>query len=94
MAASALRFGQHLKELRIHLCQKSAASKGVRDFLERHYVPVKKSNPQVPILVRECSEVQPKMYARYEYGRETSVPLTNLSADDVLNSMKILSEST
>ena len=29
-AAKALRFGSHLKELRIHLCQKSPASQGVR----------------------------------------------------------------
>ena len=29
-AAKALRFGQHLKELRIHMCQKSPASQGVR----------------------------------------------------------------
>jgi len=28
--ATALRFGKHLKELRIHLCQTSQASKGVR----------------------------------------------------------------
>ena len=28
--AKSLRFGQHLKELRIHLCQKSASSQGVR----------------------------------------------------------------
>lgn len=29
-ARSAYKFGQNLKELRIHLCQKSTASKGVR----------------------------------------------------------------
>ena len=30
MAARAVRFGQSIKELRIHLCQKSPSSQGVR----------------------------------------------------------------
>ena len=29
-ATKALQFGKHLKELRIHLCQTSSASRGVR----------------------------------------------------------------
>ena len=37
----------------------------VRDFLEKHYIGLKKDNPKLPILVRECSGIQPKMYARY-----------------------------
>ena len=36
-----------------------------RDFLEKYYIGIKKENPQIPILVRECSGIQPKMYARY-----------------------------
>lgn len=31
-----------LRELRIHVCQKSAASSGVRDFITKQYVPLKK----------------------------------------------------
>ena len=37
----------------------------IRDFLEKYYIGIKKENPKVPILVRECSGIQPKMYARY-----------------------------
>ena len=29
-SAVAVKFGKHLKELRIHLCQKSPTSQGVR----------------------------------------------------------------
>ena len=36
-----------------------------RDFVERHYVDLKKKNPSVPFLIRECSGVQPVIYGRY-----------------------------
>lgn len=29
------------------------------------YVPLKKENPNFPILIRECSGIQPKLWARY-----------------------------
>uniref|UniRef100_A0A8D2DR65 NADH dehydrogenase [ubiquinone] 1 alpha subcomplex subunit 2 n=1 Tax=Sciurus vulgaris TaxID=55149 RepID=A0A8D2DR65_SCIVU len=54
-----------LREIRIHLCQRSPGSQGVRDFIEKHYVTLKKANPGLPILIRECSDVQPKLWARY-----------------------------
>ncbi|NWI57735.1 NDUA2 dehydrogenase, partial [Calyptomena viridis] len=88
MAAAAVRgigsgLGQKLRELRIHLCQRSADSRGVREFIEQHYVTLKKANPDFPILIRECSGVQPKLWARYDFGKEKSVPLSNLSVDEV-----------
>ncbi|KAJ8871877.1 hypothetical protein PR048_028217 [Dryococelus australis] len=60
-ARASVKFGNKLKEIRLHLCQKSEASKGVRDFIEQYYVDLKKSNPKFPILIRECSGVQPKL---------------------------------
>ncbi|XP_013193559.1 NADH dehydrogenase [ubiquinone] 1 alpha subcomplex subunit 2 [Amyelois transitella] len=86
----ALRLGGVLKELRIHLCQTSRQSEGVREFIESNYVKIKKDNPNFPILIRECSGVQPRVWARYEKGVERSVPLTNLSANDVLSAIKQL----
>jgi len=79
----ASKFGPAIRELRIHLCQKSTASKGVRDWIEKQYVPLKKSNPGFPILIRECSNVTPKVYARYALGKENSVVVTNKSAEEV-----------
>ncbi|XP_006891284.1 PREDICTED: NADH dehydrogenase [ubiquinone] 1 alpha subcomplex subunit 2 [Elephantulus edwardii] len=67
-AASAIRGSQvklALREIRIHLCQRSVGSQGVRDFIEKKYVELKKANPDLPILIRECSDVQPKLWARY-----------------------------
>ncbi|NXA61016.1 NDUA2 dehydrogenase, partial [Mohoua ochrocephala] len=52
-------------------------------FIEQHYVTLKKANPNFPILIRECSGVQPKLWARYEFGKEKSVSLNNLSVDEV-----------
>ena len=49
---------KHLKELRIHLCQTSSASAGVRDYITTNYVAIKKVNPDFPILIRECSGIQ------------------------------------
>ena len=45
-ATKALKFGPAIKEVRLHLCQKSAASAGAREFVEKHYVPLKLANPK------------------------------------------------
>lgn len=64
--ASALRLGSgSLRELRIHLCQKSTASNGVRDFILKDYADLKTNNQKFPILIRECSGISPIIWARY-----------------------------
>ncbi|NXU46659.1 NDUA2 dehydrogenase, partial [Drymodes brunneopygia] len=88
MAAAAVKsigggLGRGLRELRIHLCQRSAGSRGVREFIEQHYVTLKKANPDFPILIRECSGIQPRLWARYEFGKERSIPLNNMTVDEV-----------
>ena len=50
---------------RIHLSQTSPASQGARDFVLGGYVELKKANPDFPILVRECVDVEAKLIARY-----------------------------
>ena len=57
--------GTGLRELRIHLCQKSTASAGVRQFVNDNYAPMKKANPDFPILVRECEGIVPSVWARW-----------------------------
>ncbi|OXB60305.1 hypothetical protein ASZ78_007904 [Callipepla squamata] len=93
MAAAVVRgigggLGRGLRELRVHLCQRSAGSRGVRDFIEQHYVTLKQANPDFPILIRECSGVQPRLWARYEFGKEKSVSLHNLSVDEVAKALE------
>ncbi|WP_289465718.1 L51/S25/CI-B8 domain-containing protein, partial [Klebsiella pneumoniae] len=81
---------KNLREIRVHLCQTSTASKGARDFVEQHYVTLKKSNPDFPILIRECSGVQARLWARYDFGKESSVSVENMSADQVATALQTL----
>ncbi|CAI2298468.1 unnamed protein product [Caenorhabditis sp. 36 PRJEB53466] len=75
--------GTALREIRIHVCQKSPASAGVRAFIENDYVAIKKANPQFPILIREASGIVPRVFARYEHGIERVATLEDLSRDVV-----------
>ncbi|CAM4672265.1 hypothetical protein PO909_008606 [Leuciscus waleckii] len=93
MAAAVVRgigssLSKNLREIRLQLCQRSAASQGTRDFIEQHYVTLKKANPEFPILIRECSGVQPRLWGRYGFGKEHSVSLDNMSADQVAKALE------
>ena len=44
-----------------------------RDFIEKHYVELKQQNPKFPILIRECSGIEPRIYGRY--GEDSHVIL-------------------
>ena len=90
--SKAFQFGQAVRELRIHLCQTSQASSGVRQFIDKHYVEFKKLNAKIPILIREASNIQPKIYARYEFGKEDHLPLTNMTESQVLNALEKLAK--
>ncbi|XP_036404047.1 NADH dehydrogenase [ubiquinone] 1 alpha subcomplex subunit 2 [Megalops cyprinoides] len=98
MAAAVVRsigsnLAKNLREVRLHLCQTSASSQGARDFVEHHYVSLKKANPDFPILIRECSGVQPKLWARYDFGKEQSVGLENMNADQVAKALETLANA-
>ncbi|CAJ0940021.1 unnamed protein product, partial [Mesorhabditis belari] len=88
--ASIKLAGTALRELRIHLCQKSAASQGVRNFIEKEYVSLKKANPEFPILIREASGIVPRVFARYEHGVERAVSLEDASAEKVSATLRDL----
>ncbi|XP_050593956.1 NADH dehydrogenase [ubiquinone] 1 alpha subcomplex subunit 2 isoform X2 [Bombus affinis] len=90
---AAIKFGPQLKELRILLCQTSKSSQGVRDFIKQQYVPLKRSNPQFPVLIRECSDTEPVLYARYELGVERRVSLQNLKSEEILKCIQELATS-
>lgn len=79
-----------MQELRIHLCQTSAASKGARDFIMGSYAEMKKANPDFPILVREASGTEAKLIARYDFGQEKAVSVQGLDAAAVQNKLKEL----
>ncbi|KAL6469630.1 hypothetical protein MHYP_G00207490 [Metynnis hypsauchen] len=86
--AMSAAVGKTLREVRIHFCQTSPASLGARQFVEQYYVPLKKANPEFPILIRECSGVQPKLWARYAFGKERCVALDNMNAEQVAKELE------
>jgi len=86
------KFGSQLKELRVHLCLAGKSSEGVREFIGKHYASVKQLNPNLPILVREAQGIEPKLWARFEYGRETSASLSGLNGDQVLQVVQSLTK--
>lgn len=90
--SKVFKFSQAIKELRIHLCQKSASSSGVRSFIEKNYVELKKLNPKTPILIRECSGVEPKLWIRSEYGKENNISLSNMNDSQVLGAVEKLAK--
>uniref|UniRef100_A0A023FA65 NADH dehydrogenase [ubiquinone] 1 alpha subcomplex subunit 2 n=1 Tax=Triatoma infestans TaxID=30076 RepID=A0A023FA65_TRIIF len=89
--AKIIKFSGALKELRVHLCPISPCCKGVREFIQKCYVPLKKANPNFPILIRECQGVQPKLWARYDLGKEACVSLKDLKAEEVMSKIDELS---
>ncbi|KAF2659382.1 NADH dehydrogenase, alpha subcomplex, subunit 2 [Lophiostoma macrostomum CBS 122681] len=76
--ATKYGFAQGLKELRFLFCQTSDHSAATRNFLTKSYPTMKKHNPHTPIMIREASGIEPKVYARYEFGKEKMVPLKGL----------------
>ena len=89
-----VRFASIVKELHLHLCPTSTTSEGVRQFIEKFYVNLKIHNPTTPILIRECSNINPIVWTRYEYGIEKQIPLTNMNAEQVFHAIENLTTKT
>ncbi|KAH8298381.1 hypothetical protein KR018_012180 [Drosophila ironensis] len=86
------QFTPKLKELRIVFDPKGEASSGAREYIQKFYPILKKQNPSVPILLRECTGVQPKLYARFDDCKEVSLPLTNLAAPDIQKNVEAVTK--
>jgi len=44
---------------------------------------MKKNNPHTPILIREAMGTEPKVFTRYEYGKERHESLAGLSDKEI-----------
>ncbi|KAL1311334.1 hypothetical protein AAFC00_001511 [Neodothiora populina] len=71
-------FTKALKEVRFHHCQTSDHSAAVRSFLTRAYPTMKSKNPHTPIMIREALGIEPRVFARYEFGQEKMASLKGL----------------
>jgi len=72
-----------VKEVRLHFCQTNSNSNGLRNFVKTHYGEIKKHNPDLPVLIRECSQVKPRVVARYDFGVEKSVDVSGLDSQQI-----------
>ena len=61
-----------------------------RNYLSEQYPTIKKSNPELPILIREAFGVPPTLYARFEHGREAKYSLEGLSSSAIEQTLKNL----
>ncbi|KAI1261484.1 NADH dehydrogenase, alpha subcomplex, subunit 2 [Xylariaceae sp. FL1019] len=87
--SSKYAFTKTLKEVRFLFCQ-GEASAATRTFLTRAYPTMKKNNPHTPILLREAAGTLPKIYARYEFGKEKSQSLDGLSDKQIEDAVTTL----
>ncbi|XP_057456699.1 NADH dehydrogenase [ubiquinone] 1 alpha subcomplex subunit 2 [Lotus japonicus] len=81
---------KNIKELRILMCQSSPASSSARAFVEKNYKELKTLNPKLPILVRECSGVEPQLWARYDLGVEKGIKLEGLTETQISKALEDL----
>ncbi|KAL1928653.1 hypothetical protein VTP01DRAFT_2439 [Rhizomucor pusillus] len=94
MSALRSQLGKSLKELRVHFCQTSPASNGLREFVAQNYTAIKKANPELPILIREASGAEARVFARFDKGVERKVVLQNVSAKDIEKTLEQLVKSS
>ncbi|XP_013619128.1 PREDICTED: NADH dehydrogenase [ubiquinone] 1 alpha subcomplex subunit 2-like isoform X1 [Brassica oleracea var. oleracea] len=61
-----------------------------RTFVEKNYRDLKSLNPKFPFLIRECTGIQPQLWARYDMGAERCVNLDGMSESQILKSLEDL----
>lgn len=49
-----------------------------RSYVSNNYEEIKQKNPETPFIVRECTNAQPSVMARYDFGIEKRVYVHNL----------------
>ncbi|KAI5922329.1 thioredoxin-like protein [Camillea tinctor] len=86
-------FTKSLKEVRFLFCHTGESSAATRTFITRAYPTMKKNNPETPILIREAAGTLPKVYARYEFGKEKSQSLEGLSDKQIEDTVTTLVKS-
>ncbi|VUG16477.1 nuo-10.5 [Brettanomyces bruxellensis] len=76
---------KNIHELRFLLSQTGESSKTLKSFLVKSYKPLKAANPDLPILIRECSGVEPMLVMRLDKGVEIQKSLKDLSEPEITN---------
>ncbi|WVN87240.1 uncharacterized protein L203_102417 [Cryptococcus depauperatus CBS 7841] len=83
MSSFAKQIPKSVREIRLHFCQTSPASAGIKQFVQSSYHAIKSANPDLKFLIREASNISPRAFVRFERGVESEAQLSNLSDADV-----------
>lgn len=74
-----------VREVRFLLPQTSST---LKNFISKTYPALKKQNPYMPLLIRECQGVQPKVVLRLKGGVEIVKNVHGLSEAEIANLLK------
>ncbi|TYZ58007.1 hypothetical protein PybrP1_003502 [[Pythium] brassicae (nom. inval.)] len=86
------QISRSIQELRFVACDTSQHSHGLRTFFQKNYLELKMLNPRTPFVYREADDMEPFVYARYDWGVEKQVFVHNKSDKEVLDVIKDLVE--
>eukprot|EP01027_Heterolobosea_sp_BB2_P001941 GEZU01002904.1.p1 GENE.GEZU01002904.1~~GEZU01002904.1.p1 ORF type:complete len:134 (+),score=21.86 GEZU01002904.1:37-402(+) len=86
------KFTKNLKEISFYFCTKSNGSAGIRKYIIDNYWDLKRLNPMFPFLVRESENIQPVVEALYEGGAKETIDVTDMTPEQIEQSIKKLVE--
>ncbi|DBA02672.1 TPA: hypothetical protein N0F65_010497 [Lagenidium giganteum] len=81
-----------VRELRFVACDTSQHSSGLRTFFRKNYEELKMLNPNTPFIYREADEMEPFVYARYDWGNEKQVFVHNKNDKEITEVLRGLVE--
>eukprot|EP00493_Phyllostaurus_siculus_P015207 UN15441 len=92
MAAVAWRKLPHVFEMRFAFCQYSERSLGVKKFLTDNFTKLQAANPALPILIRECEGTPPTVTARFAFGEERTLDISNLDSEQTASNLEAMTK--
>ncbi|OQR81524.1 serine protease family S28, partial [Thraustotheca clavata] len=84
------QISRNVQELRFVACATSDSSNGLRKFFRQNYNELKLLNPRTPFVYREAEDLEPFVYARYDWGHEKQIFLKHKSSDEIVRVLKEL----
>eukprot|EP00168_Porphyra_purpurea_P001342 TRINITY_DN11665_c0_g1_i1.p1 TRINITY_DN11665_c0_g1~~TRINITY_DN11665_c0_g1_i1.p1 ORF type:complete len:136 (+),score=21.76 TRINITY_DN11665_c0_g1_i1:55-408(+) len=72
-----------MQEIRFLFSMNNTASSGVRNFTYKNYQLIQELNPRLPFIIRTGESDTARIFARYDFGKETEVVVEGLSEEEV-----------
>ncbi|EPS63073.1 hypothetical protein M569_11714, partial [Genlisea aurea] len=87
------QLSRSIKELRFLFSSNSPSSAATRNFIENNYKDLKTKNPNLPILIREATVIEPQLWARYDMGVEKGIHLEGLDEEQISKALEHLAKA-